>query len=70
MGKVIKNLFGGSSDAEKLAREQAASQQRTQLAAMANQQAEVDQAKASSTGRKGRQLLTFLGGGDGTSTLG
>lgn len=71
MGKVVKSLFGGgNSDAEKLAREQAAAQQRTQLASMAGQQAELDQAKATSGGRKGRQLLTFLGGGDGNSTLG
>jgi len=49
------------------------SQQRTSLAALANQQAEVDQASSSPTGRRrGRGLLTFVPslGGAGQATLG
>lgn len=57
MGKVFSSLMGGDDQSTKIAEQS----QRQALAAMANQQAEVDQAAATSTGRKGRRLLTALG---------
>jgi len=70
MSGLIQMLFGGTSKAEKAAQAAAASAQRTQLAQLATQQAEVDQAKATGGRVRGRRLLTFLGAGDGSSTLG
>lgn len=67
---------GGSGKAAALAQRQAAAAQRRQLADLARQQGEVDQAKAAAGGGpRGRRLLTFLqpatlGGGDGAGTLG
>lgn len=73
-------LFGGSKSSDKaaeLSRQQAASAQRRQLADLARQQAEVDQAKASGGAQKGRRLLTFVdsqatlgGASDGSSSFG
>ena len=62
-------MFGGSSAAANEAKAQAAASQRTQLAQLASQQAQVDQEKSSGSRTKGRRLLTFLGG-DGNATLG
>jgi len=60
-------LGGGNSAAKRAAaqaRAQAEASQRTNLAQLASQQAETDQQASSSTprARKGRRLLTFLGG--------
>lgn len=71
MGELLDSLTGGA--ARRQQKTQMESQQRTSLAALANQQAEVDQASSSPTGRRrGRGLLTFVGslGGAGQSTLG
>ena len=70
MGGLVTTLFGGTSKAEKQAEAAAAASQRTQLAQLANQQAEIDQAKAGCGRAKGRRLLTYLGGGDGSGTVG
>lgn len=66
------NLLGGSDSGSKIAKQQAEAQQRRQLADLARQQAEVDQASAGKTGRKtGSRLLTFLNlSGDGASKFG
>lgn len=57
MGKALSSLFGGDNSSEI-----AAQNQRQALASLANQQAEVDQATAStSTGKKGRRLLMAVG---------
>lgn len=73
-------MFGGggsSKQALALQQRQAAAAQRRQLAELATQQAEIDQAKASgSAGPRGRRLLTFLadtaalGSQSGGDTLG
>lgn len=74
MGKLIGGLLGmgGKDKAGKIARQQAAEQQRMQLARLAEQQSEVDQAAARTkrSQRSGRSLLTFLGSGSGQATLG
>jgi len=74
MGNVIKSLFGGSdnsSNAAEIAAQQSAQSQRQALATLANEQAQVDQAAASTTSRanKGRRLLTAIGA-PGVATLG
>ncbi len=62
-------LFGGKSGAGDLRRQQE-SNQRRQLADLARQQAEVDQATGGKAGRKtGSRLLTFLSG-NGVDKLG
>ncbi|MEY4706318.1 MAG: hypothetical protein RJB58_41 [Pseudomonadota bacterium] len=63
MSGIVKNLFGGGGDkGAKLAKQEAAAASRRQLAALAKQQADVDQAAQGQGGRrKGRQLLSFLG---------
>ncbi|MFD2138815.1 hypothetical protein [Ancylobacter oerskovii] len=59
-----------------MSRQQAAAAQRRQLAELARSQAEVDQAKSSGSGQRGRRLLTFLqppalgDSGTGSSTFG
>ncbi|TRL39835.1 hypothetical protein FNA46_07830 [Rhizobium straminoryzae] len=67
------NLIGGGSQKKALAlqQQQAQAQQRRQLADLARQQAETDQAASAKTGRRnvGGQMLTFLSG-DGIDTLG
>lgn len=72
MGDLLDTLTGGG--ARRAQKQQMEVQQRTSLAALANQQAEVDQASSDgSTGRRrGRGLLTFVPslGGNGQSTLG
>lgn len=70
MSGLITTIFGGKSSAEKTAEAAAAASQRTQLAQLANQQAEIDQAKATGSRTRGRRLLTYLGAGDGSSTVG
>ncbi|MCJ8143821.1 hypothetical protein MKI84_12930 [Ancylobacter sp. A5.8] len=75
-GSSTKASVNASNRAAELSRQQAAAAQRRQLADMARQQAEVDQAKASGGGQRGRRLLTFLapptlgGGSDGAGTFG
>lgn len=65
----MTNLFGGKSGGGDLRKQQEANQRR-QLADMARQQAEVDQATSGKSGRKtGSRLLTFLSG-NGVDTLG
>lgn len=78
------SLFGGGSaasasrEAAALSQRQAAAAQRRQLAELAQQQAQVDQAKAASGGSvRGRRLLTYLSSAtplgaqqDGAATLG
>lgn len=72
MGDLLDNLTGGA--ARRAQKTQMESQQRTSLAALATQQAEVDQAGADGTSgrRRGRGLLTFVPslGGSGQATLG
>ncbi|MFK8250196.1 hypothetical protein [Ancylobacter terrae] len=67
-------MFGGGSEkAAALAQRQAAAAQRRQLADLARQQGEVDQAKSTGGGTRGRRLLTFfdaLGAQQGASTMG
>lgn len=67
-------ITGGSARKQAdLAKLQQESTQRRQLADLARQQAETDQAASGKTGRKtGSQLLTYLSGlsGDGTASLG
>lgn len=61
----MPQLLGGNS-----AKKQMEAQQRRQLADLARQQGEADQAAAGQSGRKsGRALLTFLDG-QGQSTFG
>lgn len=60
-------LFGGGDNGQAKALK---AQQRRQLADLARQQAETDQASAGKVGRKtGSKLLTFLSG-EGIDTLG
>lgn len=64
---MTQALFGGGDNGQAKALK---AQQRRQLADLARQQAETDQASAKKTGRKtGSQLLTFLSG-EGIDTLG
>ncbi len=64
---MAKALFGGGDNGQAAALK---AQQRRQLADLARQQAETDQASATKTGRKtGSQLLTFLSG-EGVDKLG
>ncbi|MHA7968988.1 hypothetical protein [Rhizobium sp. CAU 1783] len=67
------NLFGGGQQKKALAlqKQTAEQQQRRQLADLARQQAETDQAAAGKTGRRaiGGQMLTFLSG-EGVDKLG
>lgn len=66
------NALFGNSGAD-LQKKQLQASQRQQLADLARQQAETDQAAAGTVGRKtGSRMLTFLSGlsGDGTSSLG
>jgi hypothetical protein len=62
-------MGGGDNGAAKLAREQAAAQQRRALAEMAMAAAEQDQARAGTGKKRGPGILTFLGA-DGQATLG
>ena len=63
MGSTISKLFGSSDNgATELAQRQLAASQRMALAERARAEATVDQAGATtSTARKGRRLLTYLG---------
>jgi hypothetical protein len=54
-----------------LSRQEAASARLRQLADLSRRQAEVDQEKATGgSGGVGRRLLTFIGAGDGSQTVG
>lgn len=71
----MASLFGGgSNEAAKLQRKIAQENQNKQIAALAKQSAEADQAKAKAKGggrrAKGNRLLTFLGTSSGQDTLG
>lgn len=69
---MSKMIGGGNSDAKKannIAQQQAAAAQRRALAEMATASAEADQAKAGTSKRRGRTILTFLGAA-GQPTLG
>lgn len=73
----MSSLFGGgngNSAAIELQKKTAAENQRRQLAAVARQSAEIDQAraKAKGGGRKaqGNRLLTYIGSTSGQATLG
>lgn len=68
MGDIIK-MFTGGGDLAKKQQAEAAKAERRSLAAAAEQQGEVDQAKSSGSRKRGRRLLTFLSG-DGQSSLG
>jgi hypothetical protein len=72
LGGLIGGLFGGGQSKQiKLQQEQAAAAQRSQLAQLARDQAEVDQARATGgRGARGSRLLTFLGSQEGETTLG
>jgi hypothetical protein len=65
-------IGGGNNDAKKankIAQQQAEAAQRRALADLATAQSQADQAKASTSRKRGRTLLTFLGA-DGQATLG
>ena len=73
----MASLFGGGkkdNGAVELQKKIAAENQRKQIAALAKQSADVDQAKAKAKGggraAKGNRLLTFIGTTGGQSTLG
>ncbi len=68
MTGVVQKIMGGDK-AGKMAREQAAAQQRRALAEMAMAAGQKDQAKAGTGKKRGRGILTFLGA-DGQATLG
>lgn len=68
--ELIGKIFGGGDDAAQLAAASAAADQRRQLATLAQQQAGLDQAKATGGRVQGRKLLTFLGQGSGDETIG
>jgi hypothetical protein len=68
MTGVVQKIMGGDK-AGKMAREQAAAQQRRALAEMAMAAGQEDQAKAGTGKKRGRGILTFLGA-DGQATLG
>ncbi|SNZ20943.1 hypothetical protein [Cohaesibacter gelatinilyticus] len=71
-------LFGGGKSKDNgavaLQKKTAAENQRRQLAAVAKQSAEIDQARAKSKGggrkAQGNRLLTYIGSTSGQSTLG
>jgi hypothetical protein len=68
MGDIVKMFTGGSGIAKQQQAE-AAKAERRSLAAAAQQQGELDQAKSAGNRKRGRRLLTFLSG-DGQDTLG
>lgn len=70
MGGVMDMLSGGAARRQ---RQQMEAQQRTSLAQLAAQQAEVDQSSGTGGRKRGRGLLTFVEGslgGPGAATLG
>lgn len=73
----MSGMFGGGSNKEamRLQQQEAERAQRRQLAALASQAAEMDQEKAKASSgkggsKRGRKLLTYIGGGAGEEMLG